>query len=237
MTFLASFRAKPGIFSDSGVLAALSGLSRGFSADAALGKAFFAPAWLLARDGLAMAPLKTWAKDRFIARHIICVKISPEAPTMAPTATSKGSDMVKPTIAPASPENEFSRDIVMGMSAPPTLMANRMPYPRDSSITKRDNGTTADSSDSVSTARTSISTILPLDMRLWPVRTTGLWLMRLSSFAAAIRLPLRVNPPTMRASWLVILLNAAISPYLSIISAIATRAEAPPPSPLSRATI
>ncbi len=52
----------------------------------------------LGTDGLAMAPLKTCARDQFIARHIIWVKISPDAPTMAPTATSNGSDMVKPTI-------------------------------------------------------------------------------------------------------------------------------------------
>ena len=78
-------------------------------------------------DGLAMAPLRTLIRERFIARHMIRVRIRPDAPTMAPTATSNGSDRVKPTMAPASPEKELSNEMVIGMSAPPTLMAKSTP--------------------------------------------------------------------------------------------------------------
>ena len=187
--------------------------------------------------GLSMAPPNTFMSERFIALHIIWVSMRPDAPTIAPIATSRGSEIVKPTIAPASPENELSREIVIGISAPPTRMAKSTPYARDSATTSSENGITAVSTNSVAMLKTAIATMLPFDNRLCPVRWTGLCVMRLSSLAAAIKLPLRVSPPTMRASWLVSLLNVAISPYLSMISAIATRAEAPPPKPLSRATI
>ena len=36
-----------------------------------------------------------------------------------------------PAIAPATPERELSREMVMGISAPPTRMVNRIPKPRD----------------------------------------------------------------------------------------------------------
>ena len=60
--------------------------------------------------------------ERFIARHMICVRRSPEAPTTPPTATRKMSPMAIPAIAPATPLRELSKLMVIGMSAPPTRM-------------------------------------------------------------------------------------------------------------------
>ncbi len=40
--------------------------------------------------------------------------------------------MARPAIAPATPEKEFSSEIVIGMSAPPTRIAKMMPKRPDS---------------------------------------------------------------------------------------------------------
>ncbi len=42
-------------------------------------------------------------------------------------ATSKGFLIARPEIDAATPENELSKDTVMGMSAPPTRMVKRIP--------------------------------------------------------------------------------------------------------------
>ena len=78
----------------------------------------------------------------FIARHIICVRSKPEAPTMPPTDTVKMSRVAIPAIAAATPEVELRSDMVIGMSAPPTRIANTIPkmrltrVPRIETITK-----------------------------------------------------------------------------------------------------
>jgi hypothetical protein len=55
-----------------------------------------------------------------MALHIICVSKRPEAPTIPPTDTRKTSLMAIPAIAPATPDRELSKEMVMGISAPPT---------------------------------------------------------------------------------------------------------------------
>ncbi len=72
-------------------------------------------------------PVKISIRLRFIARHIICVKNKPEAPTIPPTDTNKISPIAIPAIAPATPLKEFSNEIVIGISAPPTRMAKAYP--------------------------------------------------------------------------------------------------------------
>ena len=64
---------------------------------------------------------------RFMALHIICVRSKPLAPTIPPTATSNRSLIARPAIAPATPLRLLRREIVMGISAPPTLIANTKP--------------------------------------------------------------------------------------------------------------
>ena len=67
----------------------------------------------------------------FIALHIICVRRRPEAPTIPPIATSKGSPTAIPAIPPATPLNELRSDIVIGISAPPTRIAKATPKKAD----------------------------------------------------------------------------------------------------------
>ena len=54
-----------------------------------------------------------------MARHMICVKISPEAPTSDPAIISTLLSSTKPVAAAASPEHELSKAITTGISAPP----------------------------------------------------------------------------------------------------------------------
>ncbi len=75
-------------------------------------------------------PVRISIKLLFIALHIICVKNSPEAPTIPPTAINRISLIAIPAIAPATPLSEFSKEIVMGISAPPTRIANAYPNKR-----------------------------------------------------------------------------------------------------------
>ena len=77
--------------------------------------------------GLAVAPSRMPLSLRFIARHITWVSSRPEAPTIPPTATSIRSPTAMPAIPPATPDREFSREMVMGISAPPTRMEKAMP--------------------------------------------------------------------------------------------------------------
>ena len=85
---------------------------------------------------------KILLKLRFIARHIIWVSKRPEAPTMPPTDTVKISPVAIPAIEAATPEVELSSDIVIGISAPPTLIAKTIPkiklirVPKVEAITK-----------------------------------------------------------------------------------------------------
>ena len=74
-----------------------------------------------------VAPDSTWPRLRFIALHMICVRIRPEAPTTAPMQMSSGLFTAKPEMDAATPENEFRSDTAMGMSAPPTLIVNSTP--------------------------------------------------------------------------------------------------------------
>ena len=46
---------------------------------------------------------------------------------MPPTAMSSGSATAKPAMAQEMPPMELSREMVMGMSAPPTRRVNTMP--------------------------------------------------------------------------------------------------------------
>ncbi len=98
---------------------------------------FFAGAGAPATDVL---PSKISKSLRFIARHMICVSRRPDAPTTPPTATRSGSPIAIPAIDPATPENELSKEIVIGMSAPPTRMAKIMPKAPDK-ITQPSNKT------------------------------------------------------------------------------------------------
>ena len=74
-----------------------------------------------------MAPINTLSSDRFIALHMIRVRISPEAPTSEPVMMRMLLFRTKPVEAAASPEYELSSAIATGMSAPPIGIVSRMP--------------------------------------------------------------------------------------------------------------
>ena len=81
-----------------------------------------------------LPPRRMLIRLRFIALHIICVSNKPEAPTIPPTATRKISLIAIPAIAPATPDRELSRDIVIGISAPPTRMEKNTPKRQEVTI-------------------------------------------------------------------------------------------------------
>ncbi len=58
---------------------------------------------------------------------MICVSSKPEAPTVPPSATRRRLFIAMPAMASATPEQETKRDIVIGISAPPTRIANAIP--------------------------------------------------------------------------------------------------------------
>ena len=76
---------------------------------------------------LPTAPKSTLASERFMARLIVMVRIVPDAPTRAPPMMSTLLPMTKPVAAAANPVNEFSNEIMTGMSAPPTGSTSKTP--------------------------------------------------------------------------------------------------------------
>ena len=105
--------------------------SDGFSSAGAAGAAAVdTGAGLEAEVAMVVLPSRMSIRERFIALHMIWVSSRPDAPTMPPTATSRASLMLMPAMAPATPLREFSREMVMGMSAPPTRTVKRTPKPR-----------------------------------------------------------------------------------------------------------
>ena len=70
---------------------------------------------------------RTSGKVRFIALHIMKVKISPDAPTREPATMRTEFPMMNPVNAAAIPESELSRETTTGISAPPIGRTNTIP--------------------------------------------------------------------------------------------------------------
>ncbi len=168
------------------------------------GATFFGSVGFLGCAGLPEAdvfPSRISNSLRFIARHMICVSKSPDAPTTPPTATSSGSSMAIPAIAPATPESELSSEIVIGISAPPTRIAKITPNVPDRAAQSR-----IITAFRIGTARTagiaSKMTVTSDRMSVTavqigcPFKTIGRWGRTLWSLPAATRLPVRVRDPT-----------------------------------------
>ena len=79
-----------------------------------------------------------------MARHIISVKINPEAPTIEPTTTSNRSLTANPATEPAIPESEFKSEIVMGISAPPTRTVKSTPKSNEQSASNNEQAVKAE---------------------------------------------------------------------------------------------
>jgi hypothetical protein len=67
------------------------------------------------------------ASDRFMALHMMFVRISPDAPTSEPAMIRTLLSSTKPVAAAARPEYEFRSATTTGMSAPPMGMTNMRP--------------------------------------------------------------------------------------------------------------
>ena len=86
-------------------------------------------------SGAAPNPLNnTFASDRFIALHMILVKIKPLAPTNAPATISTLLRITNPAAHAANPEKLFKRAITTGISAPPIGITNKTPKMKASPI-------------------------------------------------------------------------------------------------------
>mmetsp|Transcript_23588 Transcript_23588/g.58468 ORF Transcript_23588/g.58468 Transcript_23588/m.58468 type:complete len:392 (-) Transcript_23588:343-1518(-) len=80
-----------------------------------------------------LMPSRTPTMDRFIATHMICERIQPDAPISAPTTVRSWLPSTKPSAASAQPEEELSTVITTGVSAPP--MARVACVPRNAPST------------------------------------------------------------------------------------------------------
>ncbi len=74
-----------------------------------------------------MTPKRTLASDRFMALHMMLVRMMPEAPTSEPAMIRTVLLITKPVAAAARPEYELRRAITTGMSAPPMEMVSTTP--------------------------------------------------------------------------------------------------------------
>ena len=70
----------------------------------------------------------TLASERFMALHMMRVRISPDAPTSEPAMMSRLFSSTKPVAQAARPEYEFRSEMTTGMSAPP--IGTTRPTPR-----------------------------------------------------------------------------------------------------------
>ena len=97
---------------------------------------------------------------------------------MAPTETKSRSEIAIPAMAPATPLKLFRRLIVMGISAPPTLMEKYKP-----NMEERITVPIAIIQTAVfrslyrvpTTQKTKVKTILKTVIRLWKFQICGFW--------------------------------------------------------------
>ena len=156
--------------------------------------------WLMGNAGLrVVGGTRILIRLRFMARHMICVSSRPEAPTMPPTATRKMSLMAIPAMEPATPERELSREMVMGMSAPPTRTEKNSP--------KSDALTSVHTRQTVGWPLVKVPTRMRHTVRTrksmvsteWLLHTIGFCGSTRCSLPAATRLPTSVIIPTATA--------------------------------------
>jgi hypothetical protein len=79
-------------------------------------------------------PINTLPSERFIALHMICERMIPDAPTREPVMIKPSLSSTNPVAAAARPEYELSSAIATGMSAPPIGIVSSTP-PTDASAT------------------------------------------------------------------------------------------------------
>src|SRR6056297_1083924 len=194
-------------------------------------------------------PKRTFLSERFIDRHMITVRMIPEAPTSVPAMMSTLLFRTNPVEAAASPEQAFNNAITTGISAPP--MGTTSSTPRsDAAASNTQYGVThvptsrrpnrvdrVISASPTTTAISSVPTLAPFSpgYRIGSSNTP-------CSFPAATRLPQKVTAPT-RPVTAAAPVTVPVSPLVgpaaptrSTSSAPATSADAPPPKPLNNPT-
>ena len=81
------------------------------------------------------APNSTLVRERFMALHMIWLKMMPELPTSAPEMISTWLSITKPVMPAAMPEYELRSEITTGISAPPIGMTRSTPRIREPTST------------------------------------------------------------------------------------------------------
>ena len=124
----------------------------------------------------------TLLRERFIALHIILVRINPLAPTSEPDTISRLLFNTKPAAQAANPEYEFSRAMTTGISAPPIGIVIIMPNNSDRPITANSQGLSIPGFRQNMTAAAIIaSTSAPLNS-CWPPN----WIALLGSLSLSL---------------------------------------------------
>ena len=183
-------------------------------------------------------PNMTFASDLFMARVMILVSMSPDAPTSEPAMMSMLFSSANPAAAAAIPEYELSNAMTTGMSAPPIGMT--IIIPMVSAIIAMAIRGICELGSMMS--HTAIA-IVAIEMMAFKICLPGIstgWVATIPcNFPKAIMLPVRVMDPMMMDAATVIDTIRFTSELLFslIISAAATIADAAPPNPLNMATI
>ncbi len=76
----------------------------------------------------------TFASERFIALHMMAVRMRPLVPTRQPATMSTLFSITKPAAHAARPESELSIEITTGMSPPPMGMTSVHPSTSESTV-------------------------------------------------------------------------------------------------------
>ncbi len=72
-------------------------------------------------------PNSTFESERFMATHMIRVRIIPDAPTRVPAMIRTVLSIINPVADAARPEYEFKSAITTGISAPPIAITSSTP--------------------------------------------------------------------------------------------------------------
>ncbi len=114
---------------------------------------------------------------------------------MPPTATNKGSPIAIPAIEPATPLREFNKDIVIGISAPPTLIVKLTPNNPEIKVKRIINKLRSNCLTTIKTASPAINKLLRTFIDACPLYIIDLPNINLASLPEATKLPVKVTVP------------------------------------------
>ena len=174
--------------------------------------------------------------ERFIAFAISSVSRVPEAPTSMPATISTVFESTKPVAEAARPVTAFSSEITTGMSAPPIGSTKRTP--KRSAKSTSSQITHCWLAPAIRAMPRAMAPRKTAALKtFWPGKVIGRPLTSSCSFAKATSEPAKEIDPIRAESTVETIGVAARLPSAMWNSEIATRAAAPPPTPLNSATI